>query len=106
MNDPFLKDRHVARQGKIIIYKTILKPILLCGAETWSPTTKIKSKLQAAEMRVLRLIKGVTRRGKCRNADIREEVGVGLILEDIERSKVRWYGHVMRMSDDRLPKSI
>ena len=101
---PLLKDRHVPRQSKIIIYKTILKPILLYGAETWSLTTKTQSKLQAAEMRVLRLIKGVTRRGRCKNADIRKEVGVGSIIEDIERSKLRWYGHVMRMSDDRLPK--
>ena len=57
---PLLKDRHVPRQSKMIIYKTILKPILLYGAETWSLTTKTQSKLQAAEMRVLRLIKGVT----------------------------------------------
>ena len=77
---PLLKDRHVPRQSKIIIYKTILKPILLCGAETWSPTTKTHYKLQAAEMRVLRLIKGVTRRDRCKNADIRKEVRVGSIL--------------------------
>ena len=101
---PLLKDRHVPRQSKIIIYKTILTPLLLYGAETWSLTTKTQSKLQAAEMRVLRLIKGVTRRDRCKNADIRKEVGVGSIIEDIERSKLRWYGHVMRMSDDGLPK--
>ena len=54
-------------------------------------------------MRVLRLIKGMTR-DRCKNADVREKVGVGSIIEDIERSKLRWYGHVMRMSDDRLLK--
>ena len=48
--------------------------------------------LQAAEMRVLRLIKGGIRRDRCRNADIREEVAVGSVLEGIERSKLRWYG--------------
>ena len=72
-----LKNKHVPRQSKNIIYKTILKQILLYGAETWSLTTKTQSKLQPAEMRVLRLIKGMTRRDRCRNADIREEVVVG-----------------------------
>ena len=61
-------------------------------------------KLQVAEIRVLRLIKRVLRRDRCRNRDIREEVSFGSIFEDIERSKLRWYGHIMRMSDDRLPK--
>ena len=72
-----LKDKHVPRQSKNIIYKTIMNQILLYGAETWFLTTKTQSKLQPAEMRVLRLIKGVARRDRCRNADIREEVVVG-----------------------------
>ena len=56
---PLLKDRYVPRESKIIIYKTILKPILLYGAETWSLSIKTQSKMQAAEMRVfLWLMKG------------------------------------------------
>ena len=55
-------------------------------------------------MRVLRLIKGVAKRDRFRNAGIRKEVGVGSVLEDIVQSKLRWYGHVVRMSDGRLPK--
>ena len=39
-----------------------------------------------------------------RNTDNREEMGVGSILEDIARSKLKWYGHVMRMGEERLPK--
>ena len=49
---------------------------LLYGAETWSLTTKIKSRIQVAEMRILRLI----------------------------RCRVRWYGHVKRMNEGRLPR--
>ena len=91
-------------KSKLIIYKTILKPILLYGAESWSLTTKTQSCLQAAEMRVLRLIKGVTRLDKCRNTDIREELSVKPLLDEIERNKLKWYGHVMRMGEERLPK--
>ena len=35
---PLLKERCVAREFKSQIYKTILKPILLYGAEAWSLT--------------------------------------------------------------------
>ena len=55
-------------------------------------------------MRVLRLIKGVTRRDRIRNSQIRKDLNVVPLLEDIERNKLRWYGHVMRMDDGSKPK--
>ena len=55
-------------------------------------------------MRVLRLIKGVTRRDRIRNAQIREELHIVPLLDDIDRKKLRWYGHVKRMSEERKPK--
>ena len=57
---PLLKERHVPRAVKVLIYKSILRPILTYGCEAWTLTAATKSKVQAAEMRVLRLIKGVT----------------------------------------------
>ena len=74
------------------------------GSEVWSLTSKTESKLQAAEMRVLRLIMGVTRKDRMRNSRIREELKVTPLLEDIERGKLRWYRHVMRMEEERKQK--
>ena len=74
------------------------------GCEARSLTTKTESKLQAAEMRVLRLIKGVTRRNHIRNTTIRSEMKVEPLLQTVERSRLRWYGHVMRMTHDRHAK--
>lgn len=68
---PLLKGRTIPRSVKITIYKTILKPILLYGSECLVPTTRTKSKLQAAEMKVLRTIRGVTRMDRLRNEQIR-----------------------------------
>ena len=55
-------------------------------------------------MRVLRTIRGITRMDRRRNTTIREELQVTPLLEEIERNKLRWYGHVMRMRGDRKPK--
>ena len=101
---PLLRDINKPRECKIAIYHTILKPILLYGSEAWSLTTSTESKLQAAEMQVLRTIKGVTRKDKIRNTTIRTELHVPPLLEEIERDRWRWYGHVMRMGDDKKPK--
>lgn len=101
---PLLRDANIPTKCKVTIYQSILKPILLYGSETWSLTKKTESKLQAAEMRVLRLIKNVTRRDKIRNEYIRNELNVLPLLDDIEKNKLRWYGHVMRMEEQRKPK--
>ena len=97
---PLLRDKFVPRECKITVYNTILKPIIMYGCEAWSLTTKTESKIQAAEMRVLRLVKGVTRRDRVRNVNIRGELGVEPLLDTIERSRLRWYGHVKRMNQD------
>ena len=101
---PLMKDRNIPRKVKTIIYTSILRPILTYGHESWTLTTKTRSQIQAAEMRVLRLIKGVTRLDKLRNEDIRRELEVEEILKFVERGQLRWYGHVKRMEENRYPK--
>lgn len=81
---PILADNHVPTKCKTIIFNSILKPILTYESESWSLTSKIKSKLQAAEMRKLRIIRGVTRRDRMRNVRIREELQVNAMLDEVE----------------------
>lgn len=50
---PLLRERNIPREVKVSIYNTILKPILLYGSETRTLTEKMKSKITAAEMKVL-----------------------------------------------------
>ena len=54
-------------------------------------------------MRVLRLIKGVTKRDRLRNVDIQNELDVEPITTFIEQAQLRWYGHVMRMEPNKHP---
>ena len=86
---PLFRDINIPRECKVTIYHTILKPILLYGSEAWSLTRRTESKLQAAEMRVLRTIKGVTRKDRIRNTTIRAEFHVPPLLEEIERNRLR-----------------
>ena len=103
---PLLQEKSIPTRVKVLIYKTILRPLLTYGSEIWTLTTKLKSKIQAAEMRVLRLIKGITRRDRKRNADVQKELGMEPILTFVERSQLRWYGHVMRMDIERYPLKV
>ena len=103
---PLLKDRNIPRKVKLIIYTTILRPILTYGHESWTLTSRTRSKVQAAVVKVLRLIKGVTRMDTIRNVDIRNELEIEDILKFIERGQLRWFGHVKRMENDRYPRKF
>ena len=65
---PLLKEKAIPTSVKVTIYNTIFKPILLYGSESWALTTKARPKLQGAEMKVLRTIRGVTRLDRLRQA--------------------------------------
>ena len=57
-------------------------------------TKRDSSRIQGTEMRVLRL----------QNTKIREILKLDRIQDDIEDSKIRWYGHVKRMNTGRIPR--
>ena len=55
-------------------------------------------------MGCLRKIKGVTRRDKIRNVDIKKELGItNDIVQKIQARRLWYYGHVVRMKAERLP---
>jgi hypothetical protein len=59
-----------------------------------------------AEMSWLRRIIGRSRREKIRNEKTREELGVDeTIIEKIRKRRLRWFGHVRRMDEQRLPNA-
>ena len=61
-------------------------------------------------MKVLRMISRVSRRdqweNRIRNERIREDLNVDSIDEAARKSRLRWFGHVQRMNESRLPKLI
>ena len=54
-------------KGKV--YRTVVRPALVYGAETWA--LKKAQKLEVAEMRMIRWMCGITRLDKIRNERIR-----------------------------------
>ena len=67
---------------------------------------KVRSRVQAAEMGFLRRISGLTLLDKIKSADIRESLNIEALLLRLERSQLRWYGHVTRMSQERTATKL
>ena len=96
-------NHHVSMRVKGKIYRAIVLSTFLCGAEAWTVYIRQVNKLHAFMMRHLRSINRITWMDKVPNKEILERTG----LEDLLiRKNLRWTGHLMRMSPDRLPKQV
>ncbi|CAF3293547.1 unnamed protein product [Rotaria sp. Silwood2] len=96
----------LSKKTKLSIFKSVYRPTLIYGHEHWVLTEKLRSRIQAAEMRFLRRTSGLTLRNKIRSTDIRESLQIEPLLQYIERSQLRWLGHIIRMQHNRLPYQI
>ncbi|KAK0135722.1 hypothetical protein N1851_028399 [Merluccius polli] len=57
-------------------------------------------------MSFLRRVAGLSLRDRVRSSVIREELGVDPLLLRVERSQMRWLGHLVRMPPGRLPGHV
>ena len=84
-----LFDRKMPVKLKGKMYKTVERPAMTYGVET-VPVKKInESRMEVAEMRMLRRMCGVTREDRISNARIRGTVKVGEVLKTQE-ARLRW----------------
>jgi hypothetical protein len=101
-----LNRKEISKRTKVVIYKTMYRPILTYSCESWMMNSNNQSAIQACEMWFLRKIEGKARSDRIRNKIIRDIVGVQSVQEYVERSQLRWYGHVNRMDDKRIVKRV
>ena len=94
----------VAVKGKV--YRTMVRPVLIYGSETWTLKRREEERLERTEMRMLRWILGLTLRDKKRNADIRRILGVACITDKIREARLRWFGHVQRREEEDCVRRI
>ena len=65
--------KKIRTDTQIKFYKVAARPTLLYGSETWVTTTRDMTRLEAAEMRFLRIVKGYTRLDKIRIEVVRKD---------------------------------
>ena len=99
-----LCDRRIGLKVMGKVYKTVVRPAMMYGAETWAVKKAQEKKLDVAEMRMLRWISGVTKLDRIRNERIRGTTKVGEISKKVQESGLKWYGHVLRREDEYVGK--
>ena len=84
-------------KGKV--YRRVVRPALMYGAETLALKKAQENKLEVAEMRMLRWMWRVTKQDNIRNERIRGTTKVGEITKNVQERRSNWYGPVIRREE-------
>lgn len=106
INRGFINKKEISNKTKLTVYKTVYLPTLLYGSETWVLTEKQHKKIQVQEMKYLRKVAGVTIMDKIRNEEIRERLKIESVRKYMEKAKLRWWGHMKRLSAERQVRQV
>nr|VZI40141.1 unnamed protein product [Spirometra erinaceieuropaei] len=89
---------------KLKMYKAVILPTLLYGAETWTVYTRQARRLNHFHLSCLRRILRLNWKDRIPDTDVLERTGMPSIYSMLRQMQLRWSGHLMRMDDERLPK--
>lgn len=98
--------RRLSLKLKGWLYKVCVRSVLCYGAECWAMKVADIKRMQTTEMRMLRMIGGISLRDKVPNSNLREMVNVDDIGEFMRGHRLRWLGHLERMDTDSLTRKV
>ena len=99
-------DKRVSARMKGKVYKTMVRPAMLCGLEVVTLTKRQEAELEVAELKMLRFSLGVTRMDRIRSNYIRGTAHMGRIADKVREARLRWYGHVQRRDEGYIGKRM
>ena len=92
-------DRRVGAAAAVnqALHRTVSVYVLTLtyGHKPWVMTERTRSRIQAAKISFLCRVAGLSLRDRVRSSDIRGELGVEPLLLRVERSQLRWFGHLI-----------
>ena len=104
------RSRLLSRATKIRLYKTLIRPVVTYGAETWTMTKKEEQAVLIFERKIfIRMYGPKYEDGEWKSRTNREleELSKGEnIVKWIKGQRISWLGHLERVEEDRMPKKI
>jgi hypothetical protein len=101
------RSKLLSQNTKLKIYKTLIRPILSYGSETWTVTSEEMNALRIFERKIVRRIYGPINEGESwrirTNKEIEDVLEGADIVKFIKSLRLRC-GHIERMNNERMPK--
>ena len=93
------------------LYKALIRPVVVYGSECWVLTENIKQKLLVFERKRLRRIFCPTQKASEEwrlktNEELEKAINNEIIVSYIKYKRLSWLGHVEKMTNERVAKTI
>ena len=104
-----LKNKNITKKLKLRLKNIIIDKTLTYVSETWILTKRDRKQMKIFERKVYRRILGPVYDNKkedwmiLTNKEIYASVKKPTIIETIRLNRLRWFGHVQRMEENRIP---
>jgi len=104
------KSKVIEISVKMQIYKTLIRPVVTYGSETWTLTKADENLLRIFERKILRKIYGPIQEEDTwrirNNEELNRSVDGEDIVKFIKAQRIRWLGHVKRMEVGAMPRKM
>ena len=98
---PILTMRGTSLKVKGKIYKACVQSVMMYGSETWAMKVEDTQKLKRTEASMMRRMCGVSLKKHLSNKALRGRLGIDCVSDLVRRSRLRWFGHVVRKDDQQ-----
>jgi len=98
--------RGISQRNQIKVYRPVVLTTLLYGCEIWTIYRRHEKQFQQFHLRCLRSIFKICWQGKIPNTEVLERAELPSVITTMRKAQTRWAGHVLRMSDSRIPKQL
>ena len=92
------------KETKSRIHNITATLALKFGSEAWVLKKRAEQRLEAAQMKFLKHLLGITKLDKEKNQCIREKTGAQNTVKEIKQYQKKWLQHVQRMDTNRMQK--
>ena len=104
-------NKQLSMATKREVYKAVVLPTLLYGAETWTVKADSVRRMRGFHNSCIRSMLGVSRlqqwKERITSRELAETIGMTESMAKIlRRHCLRWLGRVARMEDSRMPKQL
>ena len=100
------ENKNLSTHTKMSVYQACVLSVLLYGSETWSLYSIQEEKLNVFHLRCLRRILAISWKDHVPNCTVLKTANIPSMFALLSQRRMRWLGHVRRMSDGRIPKDI
>jgi hypothetical protein len=94
------RSKQFGRKTKIKLYKTLVRPVLLYGSETWKINQSDEKKLDSFQYQCLKRIMQIWWPNIISIDELNERTQIHKISHEVKRKRWNWIGHVLRKEID------